>query len=170
MIGAAALHNVNWFYPAFLMIVGAHYLPFIFLYGMWQYGVPAAVMLGAGLGLGRLAPASFPPGGRAGGDRPAALRRMGLPGPPAAPGRLIRRVAPGGRAAHSLPQLELASAGRVASSGRGVASLVPEASSPRASRPAARNIPLGWSPRVGDNSSVFQARMGAAGSAPRAPR
>jgi hypothetical protein len=68
VIGAAALHNVNWFYPAFLMIVGAHHLPFIFLYGMWQYGVPAAVMLGAGLGLGRLAPASFPPGGGLGGS------------------------------------------------------------------------------------------------------
>jgi hypothetical protein len=34
VIGAAALYNVNWFYPAFMIILGAHYLPFIFLYGM----------------------------------------------------------------------------------------------------------------------------------------
>lgn len=37
VIGAAVLHNVNWFYPAFMVIVGAHYLPFVFLYGMWHY-------------------------------------------------------------------------------------------------------------------------------------
>jgi hypothetical protein len=67
VIGAAALHNVNWFYPAFLVIVGAHYLPFIFLYGMWQYGALAAVLLGLGLSLGMCAPAAFSLGGWLGG-------------------------------------------------------------------------------------------------------
>jgi hypothetical protein len=67
VIGGATLHNVNWFYPAFLVIVGAHYLPFVFLYGMWQYGVLAGLMLAAGVGLGLLAPGSFSPGGWLGG-------------------------------------------------------------------------------------------------------
>ena len=31
---AAALYETNWFYPAFMVIIGAHYLPFSHLYGM----------------------------------------------------------------------------------------------------------------------------------------
>ena len=34
LVAAATLHRVNWFYPAFMLVVGAHYLPFVFLYGM----------------------------------------------------------------------------------------------------------------------------------------
>ncbi len=41
LVAAATLHRLNWFYPAFMVVVGAHYLPFIFLYGMWQFGVLA---------------------------------------------------------------------------------------------------------------------------------
>jgi hypothetical protein len=67
VIGAATLHRMEWFYPAFLMIVGAHYLPFIFLYGMWQYGVLAGAMLAAGLGLGLYGPGGFSLGGWVGG-------------------------------------------------------------------------------------------------------
>lgn len=32
--GAAALYDIDWFYPAFMVIMGAHYLPFAHLYGM----------------------------------------------------------------------------------------------------------------------------------------
>ena len=32
--------------------VGAHYLPFIFLYGMWEFGVLAAALVGGGVALG----------------------------------------------------------------------------------------------------------------------
>jgi hypothetical protein len=35
LIGAAVLRNPNWFHPAFMVVVGAHYLPFVFLYGPW---------------------------------------------------------------------------------------------------------------------------------------
>ena len=42
---AAALYNVNWFHPAVMLIVGAHYLPFIFLYGMRSFGVLAIVLM-----------------------------------------------------------------------------------------------------------------------------
>jgi hypothetical protein len=38
VVGGATLHNVNWFYPGCMIVVGAHYLPFIFMYGMWQFG------------------------------------------------------------------------------------------------------------------------------------
>lgn len=36
---AVAHHNPNWFYPAFMVVVGAHYLPFVFLYGMRMFAV-----------------------------------------------------------------------------------------------------------------------------------
>jgi hypothetical protein len=63
VILAATAHRSGWFYPAFMVIVGAHYLPFIFLYGMWQYGMLAALMIVGGLAIGWLAPGSFALGG-----------------------------------------------------------------------------------------------------------
>ncbi|HSJ13013.1 MAG TPA: hypothetical protein VK939_01280 [Longimicrobiales bacterium] len=47
--GAAALYRTDWFYPAVMVVVGAHYLPFIFLYGMRAFGVLAGVLLGGGV-------------------------------------------------------------------------------------------------------------------------
>jgi hypothetical protein len=32
--GAAGLYEIEWFYPALMLIIGAHYLPFSLLYGM----------------------------------------------------------------------------------------------------------------------------------------
>jgi hypothetical protein len=61
--GGAALYNVNWFYPACMVLVGAHYLPFIFLYGMWQFGALAAAMLGGGFWLALRMPHEFVAGG-----------------------------------------------------------------------------------------------------------
>jgi hypothetical protein len=63
LIGAATLHRTDWFYPAFMIVVGAHYLPFIFLYGMRQFGVLAALLIGCGLMLGVYMPSAFSPGG-----------------------------------------------------------------------------------------------------------
>lgn len=51
LVGAAALYRLEWFYPAFMVALGAHYLPFVFLYGMWQFGVLAALLVGGGLAL-----------------------------------------------------------------------------------------------------------------------
>ena len=42
--GAAALNQRGWFYPACLIIVGAHYLPFVFLYGMRTFAGLAAAL------------------------------------------------------------------------------------------------------------------------------
>ena len=55
VIGIAALHPA-WFYPAFMITLGAHYLPFIFLYGMWQFGVLSAVLIASGVAIGMYMP------------------------------------------------------------------------------------------------------------------
>ena len=45
LVGAATLYKENWFFPASMIIVGAHYLPFIFLYGMPQFGILAGLLI-----------------------------------------------------------------------------------------------------------------------------
>lgn len=61
--GGAALHNLNWFYPACAVVVGAHYLPFVFLYGMWQYAALSAVLQSGGIVCGLYLPHDFAPAG-----------------------------------------------------------------------------------------------------------
>jgi hypothetical protein len=63
VIGAAALYNLNWFYPAFMLVLGTHYMPFMFLYGMWEFGVLAALLIGGGVAIGRFLPDVFTVGG-----------------------------------------------------------------------------------------------------------
>jgi len=63
VIGAASLYNLNWFYPAFMLIVGVHYMPFIFLYGMWEFAVLSALLIGGGVAIGILLPNTFVTGG-----------------------------------------------------------------------------------------------------------
>ncbi len=60
---AATQANVNWYYPAFMIVVGAHYLPFIFMYGMRQYAVLAAILLAGGFCFGYFLPNLFAIGG-----------------------------------------------------------------------------------------------------------
>jgi hypothetical protein len=67
LIYAAARYNVNWFYPAFLIVVGAHYLPFMFLYGINQYAILAGLMIVGGVVLGVFMPTLFVVGGWYGG-------------------------------------------------------------------------------------------------------
>jgi hypothetical protein len=55
VIAIAALHPV-WFYPAFMITLGAHYLPFIFMYGMWQFGVLSATLIGSGVAIAMYLP------------------------------------------------------------------------------------------------------------------
>jgi hypothetical protein len=54
---------VNWFYPAFMVVVGAHYLPFVFLYGMWQYAALSAALISGGVVIAMILPEMFTPGG-----------------------------------------------------------------------------------------------------------
>ena len=50
LVGAATLYRENLFYPASMVVVGAHYLPFIFLYGMPQFGLLAGLLIAGGVG------------------------------------------------------------------------------------------------------------------------
>jgi hypothetical protein len=63
VIGAAAMANINWFYPAFMLVLGTHYLPFMFLYGMWEFGILAALLIGGGVAIGMTFPDNFTTGG-----------------------------------------------------------------------------------------------------------
>lgn len=56
VIAIAILHPA-WFYPAFMVVLGAHFLPFIFMYGMWQFGVLSGALIGGGVLLGMYVPA-----------------------------------------------------------------------------------------------------------------
>lgn len=62
VVGAAALYRIEWFYPAFMVALGAHYLPFTFLYGMRLFDALAGVLVAAGVGLGMRGPPSFTAG------------------------------------------------------------------------------------------------------------
>ncbi len=67
LAGAASLYNLGWFYPACLIIVGAHYLPFVFLYGMRTFAGLAASLISAGFAIGFVTPKSVALGGWVGG-------------------------------------------------------------------------------------------------------
>lgn len=62
VVGAAALYRLDWFFPAFMIVLGAHYLPFVFLYGMRMFAVLCALLVSAGLGLALFAPPVFSAG------------------------------------------------------------------------------------------------------------
>lgn len=51
----------SWFYPAVMIVVGAHYLPFVFLYGQRRWLVLGAFLLAAGTWIGYNV-SSFTPG------------------------------------------------------------------------------------------------------------
>src|SRR5262249_33898430 len=56
---AASRHHGAWFFPAAMVVVGAHYLPFVFLYGQRLFAVLCALMVGGGLMLGLYVRESF---------------------------------------------------------------------------------------------------------------
>jgi hypothetical protein len=43
------LYRLTWFYPGLMILLGAHYLPFVFLYGMRMFWVLGLLLVGAGL-------------------------------------------------------------------------------------------------------------------------
>jgi hypothetical protein len=63
LVLAIARDNPAWFFPAALIVVGAHYLPFVFLYGMREFAFLAVAMIGAGTGIALYLPGSFSLGG-----------------------------------------------------------------------------------------------------------
>ena len=43
------LYHLNWFFPALMILLGAHYLPFATLYGMRMFLFLAGILLAAGI-------------------------------------------------------------------------------------------------------------------------
>jgi hypothetical protein len=43
------LYRLNWFFPALMVLVGAHYLPFATLYGMRMFLFLAGILIAAGV-------------------------------------------------------------------------------------------------------------------------
>ncbi len=52
LVFAATLHRSGWFYPATMIVLGAHYLPFATLYGRRMFLALGGVLLAAGYVLG----------------------------------------------------------------------------------------------------------------------
>jgi len=52
VVAAATLYRIDGFYPAFMIVLGAHYLPFVTLYGMRMFYALAGILVGAGVVLG----------------------------------------------------------------------------------------------------------------------
>lgn len=63
VIAAATLYRENWFYPAFMVVLGTHYMPFVFLYGMRLFAVLAGLLIGGGVVIGMYFSGSFVLGG-----------------------------------------------------------------------------------------------------------
>jgi hypothetical protein len=63
LVGAATLYRETWFFPAAMIAVGTHYLPFISLYGMRMFGILAGLLILGGAGLALYGPPSFSLGG-----------------------------------------------------------------------------------------------------------
>lgn len=46
------LYRADWLYPSFLVALGAHFVPFMFLFGMWHFGALGILLFGSGLVFG----------------------------------------------------------------------------------------------------------------------
>jgi len=60
---AASRHCHGWLIPVMMIVIGCHYLPFIFLYGMREFGALAALLIGSGRLIGLYLPAALTLGG-----------------------------------------------------------------------------------------------------------
>lgn len=63
LVAGVTLYRLDWFYPAVMIAVGSHYLPFIFMYGMPEFGALAGILISAGVLIGLYIPSSFSLGG-----------------------------------------------------------------------------------------------------------
>ena len=52
-------YRLNWFYPALMVLLGAHYIPFVFLYGMRMFAALAALLVGGGVAIAMYWSTSF---------------------------------------------------------------------------------------------------------------
>jgi hypothetical protein len=55
-------YRTSLFYPAMMILLGAHYIPFVFLYGMRLFAFLAAILIGGGVGIVMLGANTFSTG------------------------------------------------------------------------------------------------------------
>jgi hypothetical protein len=67
LLAPVTAFRLNWFFPALMVLVGAHYLPFAFLYGMRLFLVLSALLVGSGVLIALYFAGSFTLGGWIGG-------------------------------------------------------------------------------------------------------
>jgi hypothetical protein len=63
LVAPVTAFRVHWFFPAMMILLGAHYLPFTFLYGMRSFIALSALLVGAGVVIALWFPGSFAFGG-----------------------------------------------------------------------------------------------------------
>lgn len=59
LVYMACQHNINWFFPSFAVIVGAHYLPFVWAYKLPSFGVLGILIVVSGSFIAYFIPESF---------------------------------------------------------------------------------------------------------------
>jgi len=62
LLWPVGLYRLNLFYPAMMLLLGAHYLPFTFLYGMRMFAALAAILVGGGVMIAMYAAHNFSAG------------------------------------------------------------------------------------------------------------
>jgi hypothetical protein len=63
LVAPVVAYRPGWFYPAMMILLGAHYLPFATLYGMRSFLALAAILVSSGVGIALHAPEHFSLGG-----------------------------------------------------------------------------------------------------------
>jgi hypothetical protein len=59
LIYLAIRNNIDHFFPAFMILIGAHYLPFVFGYRMITFGILAVILVALGTFISLVYPLSF---------------------------------------------------------------------------------------------------------------
>jgi len=62
LLAPVTAYHLQWFYPALMILVGAHYLPFTFLYGMRMFLPLAGILIGGGVAIAEFLPNKLSPG------------------------------------------------------------------------------------------------------------
>jgi hypothetical protein len=70
--------RLNLFYPALLILLGAHYLPFVFLYGMRMFIALCAILVFGGVAIALYLPQTFSLGAWVGGFTLLIFACLGL--------------------------------------------------------------------------------------------
>jgi hypothetical protein len=77
LVAPVVAYRAAWFFPAMMILVGAHYLPFATLYGMRNFLVLAALLIASGMVIALYSAGNFSLGGWVGGSILLAFAMIG---------------------------------------------------------------------------------------------